>query len=68
LSPEFIFQIQPGGMIPDFRSFGILWMSEEPLEAAYNMEGAFKRTYAQKLLCWSRWSRLKPLGTPRILG
>jgi putative ABC transport system permease protein len=41
LSPEFIFQIQPGGMIPDFKTFGIFWMSEEPLEAAYNMEGAF---------------------------
>ncbi|MGH9629533.1 MAG: ABC transporter permease, partial [Bryobacteraceae bacterium] len=41
LSPEFIFQLQPGSIIPDFKSFGILWMSEEPLEAAYNMEGAF---------------------------
>src|SRR5690606_8628281 len=41
LSPEYIFQVQPGSPIPDFKSFGILWMSEEPLEAAYNMEGAF---------------------------
>ncbi len=41
LSPEFILQAQPGSMIPDFKTFGILWMSKEPVEAAYNMEGAF---------------------------
>jgi putative ABC transport system permease protein len=41
LSPEHIFQLQPGSVIPDFRAFGILWMSEDPLEAAFNMEGAF---------------------------
>lgn len=40
LSPEFIYQLQPGSMIPDFRSFGVLWMAEDPLESAYNMEGA----------------------------
>jgi putative ABC transport system permease protein len=41
LSTEFIYQLQPGSMIPDFRSFGVLWMAEDALEAAYNMEGAF---------------------------
>ena len=41
LSPEFILQAQPGAMIPDFKTFGILWMSKEPLEAAFNMKGAF---------------------------
>jgi putative ABC transport system permease protein len=41
LSPEFVLQSQPGAIIPDFKTFGILWMPEDPLEAAYNMEGAF---------------------------
>lgn len=40
LSPEFIYQLQPGSMIPDFRGFGVLWMAEDPLESAYNMQGA----------------------------
>jgi putative ABC transport system permease protein len=41
LSPEHIFTIRPGEFIPDFASFGILWMARTPLEAAYDMEGAF---------------------------
>ena len=41
LSPEFIFQAQPGALIPDFKGFGILWMARTPLEGAYDMEGAF---------------------------
>ena len=41
LSPEFIYQIRPGDFIPDFESYGILWMARKPLAAAYDMEGAF---------------------------
>ncbi|MFN0172330.1 MAG: ABC transporter permease [Bryobacteraceae bacterium] len=41
LSPEYIYQLQPGAIIPDFRSFGIVWMSREQLESAWEMEGAF---------------------------
>ena len=41
LSPEFIYQLQPGAIIPDFRTYGILWMSREQLEAASDMKGAF---------------------------
>lgn len=41
LSPEYIFQIRPGSILPDDRLFGIFWMSENELEAAFNMEGAF---------------------------
>jgi putative ABC transport system permease protein len=39
LSPEFIFA-GFGGM-PDTRGFGIFWVDEEVLSAAYDMEGAF---------------------------
>jgi putative ABC transport system permease protein len=41
LSPEYIFQIRPGDILPDEKRFGVFWMGEEQLAAAFNMEGAF---------------------------
>lgn len=41
LSPEFVYAIGPGEIIPDDRRFGVLWMSREALEAAYDLKGAF---------------------------
>lgn len=41
LSPEFIYQGQPGSLSPDLKRFGILWMRKAPMEAAYDMKGAF---------------------------
>ncbi|MEN6621862.1 MAG: ABC transporter permease, partial [Smithella sp.] len=41
LSPEFILVMRPNAMSPDFKHFGILWMSRKAIERAYNMEGAF---------------------------
>lgn len=41
LSPEFIYQIKPGDFIPDDRRFGVLWMPEEELAPAFDMDGAF---------------------------
>lgn len=41
LSPEFIYTIGPGDLMPDSEGFGILWMSEPALEAAFDMQGAF---------------------------
>lgn len=41
LSPEFIYTIGPGDLMPDERRFGIVWMSETALGAAYNLTGAF---------------------------
>jgi putative ABC transport system permease protein len=40
-SPEYVFQIKPGDMLPDPRRFGILWMEHEALSTAYDMDGAF---------------------------
>jgi putative ABC transport system permease protein len=40
-SPEYVFQIKPGDMLPDPRHFGILWMEHEALSNAYDMDGAF---------------------------
>jgi putative ABC transport system permease protein len=41
LCPEFIYQLQPGALIPDFKGYGILWMARTPLESAFDMKGAF---------------------------
>ena len=41
LSPEFIYALGPGDMMPDERRFGILWLPERTLAAAYDLDGAF---------------------------
>jgi len=41
LSPEFIYAIGPGDIMPDNRRFGIIWMSERALASAYDLDGAF---------------------------
>ncbi|WP_262267460.1 ABC transporter permease [Microvirga yunnanensis] len=41
LSPEFIYAIGPGDVMPDDRRFGIVWMSEKALASAFDLEGAF---------------------------
>lgn len=41
LSPEFIYSIGPGSIMPDDKRFGILWMPEDVLAAAFNLSGAF---------------------------
>ncbi len=41
VSPEFIYQIRPGAMMPDYKRYGILWMTKSALATAYDMKGAF---------------------------
>lgn len=41
LSPEYIYTIGPGDMMPDNKGFGIMWMPEPTLAAAFDMDGAF---------------------------
>lgn len=41
LSPEYIYSIRPGELVPDSARFGVFWMEERALAAAFNMEGAF---------------------------
>ncbi len=41
ISPEYVYQLEPGSMFPDFKRFAVLWMRRAALEAAYDMEGAF---------------------------
>mgnify|MGYP005816624653 CR=1 FL=1 len=41
LSPEYVFAIAPGEMMPDPKRFGVLWMDHEVVSAAFGMEGAW---------------------------
>jgi putative ABC transport system permease protein len=41
LSPEFIYTIGPGALMPDNEAFGIIWMTERAAAAAFDMTGAF---------------------------
>ena len=49
LSPEFIYVIGPGDIMPDNSRFGVIWMSESALAGLYDLEGAFS-SIAVKLL------------------
>ena len=49
LSPEYIYAIGPGDLVPDDRRFAILWMPEKTLAALYDLDGAFNAV-AIKLL------------------
>ncbi len=40
-SPEFVFAVAPGDILPEPRRFGVLWMGREPLGRALDLDGAF---------------------------
>jgi len=41
LSPEFVYEIAAGGIFPDNRRFGVLWMRRNQLGPALDLDGAF---------------------------
>jgi putative ABC transport system permease protein len=41
LSPEYIYSIRPGDLLPDAKRLAILWMERRSLGAAFDMEGGF---------------------------
>ena len=41
LSPEYVLQIKTGDMLPDTRRFGIFWVPQSSMEAAFDMKEAF---------------------------
>ncbi len=41
LSPEFVYTIAPGDLLPDDRRFGVFWMGRRALASAFDMEGGF---------------------------
>ncbi len=47
LSPEFIYALGPGDLIPDDRRYGIVWMGERAAEAAFDLDGAYNSIVVQ---------------------
>ena len=41
LSPEFIYQIRESDILPDDRRYGVFWMGQTELAAAFDLQGAF---------------------------
>lgn len=41
LSPEFIYALGPGALMPDNKRFGVVWMGREALAAAFDLDNAF---------------------------
>jgi putative ABC transport system permease protein len=41
LSPEFVYTVGPGDLMPDDRRYAIVWMSEKALANVYDLDGAF---------------------------
>lgn len=41
LSPEYIYSVRPGELLPDDKRFGVLWMGYEALANAYDLDGSF---------------------------
>lgn len=41
LSPEWVYQIGPADLLPDYERFGVLWMNRRALGNAFDMDGAF---------------------------
>ncbi len=41
LSPEYVYAIAPGGLMPDDERFGVLWMGREALAAAFDLKASF---------------------------
>ncbi|REJ93021.1 MAG: ABC transporter permease [Planctomycetota bacterium] len=41
ITPEYIYQLREGEVLPDDKRFGLFWMNETELAAAFDMEGAF---------------------------
>lgn len=41
LSPEYVYAIAPGGLMPDDRRYGVIWIGREALAAAYDLDESF---------------------------
>ncbi len=41
LSPEYVYNIRPGEIVPDEGRFGLFWMGREAVATAFDMEGGF---------------------------
>ncbi len=41
MSPEFIYALGPGDLVPDYRRFGVIWMRQQQVAGLTKLDGAF---------------------------
>jgi len=75
MSPESVYSIGPGDMMPDNRRFGVFYLSESVLAAAFDMQGAFndvsitiERGADSRAVIESLNTLLEPYGGGRAYG
>ncbi len=56
-SPEFVFAVAPGALLPEPARFGVIWMGREALGRAFDLDGAFNDVVL----------RLEPGASPRAV-
>jgi len=47
ISPEHVYAMPPGSLMPDDTRYGILWMGQRALGPAYDMDGAFNEAFVK---------------------
>ena len=48
ITPEYIFEIREGDILPDEKRFGLFWMAYTDLASAFDMDGAFNNVVITK--------------------
>lgn len=46
LSPEFVYQVAPTDLLPDYERYAVMWMNRRALGNAFGMDGAFNNVVA----------------------
>ncbi len=46
LSPEFVYQVAPTDLLPDYERYAVMWMNRRALGNAFGMDGAFNSVLA----------------------
>lgn len=41
MSPEYVYALGPGALMPDDKRFGVIWMGSKAMEAAFDLGGSF---------------------------
>ena len=74
-SPEFLYASAPGELVPDDARFAVIWMSEQALAAAFDLDGAFnqaliglERTASTAAVLLAVDRILKPYGSTGAYG
>ncbi|HEY9721864.1 MAG TPA: FtsX-like permease family protein, partial [Oscillatoriaceae cyanobacterium] len=47
LTPEYLYAVPPGSLLPDDAHYGLVWMTRDAVASAFDMRGAFNRVAAR---------------------